>query len=472
VLLAHAFGARYDLPIPLILFVLGGAAVVVLSFLLVLPRPVKPQDSDNLDLPDQPTAGRLHPLWGPQSIIILILLTYCALAGSDEVAENIVPSVFWLLVWIAAPLVCGVVGDWTPSVNPFATLARLTDRPRLRKAVLNRSTPLSWTFGWWPAVVLFFTLACAELIYNLTTTEPHVIGLGFVFYAAANLLLGLLYGPAWLERGEVFSVLFATWGRLGFWRFGAPGHRGFAGGLVAPFERSTSRVAFVMLLLISVNFDGLLATPQWTRFERARIGLDLTAQHNLRLLSFIVLTAVILLVFGAFALASARAGGHGGSPREALSGLLPSLVPIAFGYLLAHNLAYLLVNGQLLAPLVNNPTGKHAFGLPYPFNDSYEVSHTFLPSSFYWYVGGAVIIAVHVAAVILAHRHLAGRGIDPRAAHRSEYPWLVAMVGYTAFSLFLIAQPLVQDKPSSGSDATPTRAATSTVASAATAQPR
>lgn len=39
-ILAHAFGARYDLPIPLLLFVLGGAAVVVLSFLLVLPREV------------------------------------------------------------------------------------------------------------------------------------------------------------------------------------------------------------------------------------------------------------------------------------------------------------------------------------------------------------------------------------------------------------------------------------------------
>ena len=36
--LAHAFGPRYDLPIPLYLFVLGGALVVIASFLLVLPH--------------------------------------------------------------------------------------------------------------------------------------------------------------------------------------------------------------------------------------------------------------------------------------------------------------------------------------------------------------------------------------------------------------------------------------------------
>jgi len=38
--LAHAFGQRYDLPIPLALFVVGGAAVVVVSFLLVFRRAV------------------------------------------------------------------------------------------------------------------------------------------------------------------------------------------------------------------------------------------------------------------------------------------------------------------------------------------------------------------------------------------------------------------------------------------------
>ena len=32
--LAHAFGARFDLPIPLWVFVVSGAAIVIASFLL------------------------------------------------------------------------------------------------------------------------------------------------------------------------------------------------------------------------------------------------------------------------------------------------------------------------------------------------------------------------------------------------------------------------------------------------------
>lgn len=445
--LAHAFGERYDLPIPLLLFVLGGSAVVIASFLLVLPRSVR--GTDDASLQDRPAPGPLHPVLTPLSLLGLAFLTYCAITGSDEVAENLAPTVVWVLVWVAVPILCGVLGDWTTRVNPFAALAHLTGRPGVRKAVLGRTAPLEWRWGWWPAVGLFFGLACAELIFQLTTTQPHVIGEALVVYAVLNLFLGLLFGSAWVEKGEVYSVLFSTWGRLGFWRFGAPGRRGFGGGLVGPFDGSASRLLFVLLLLISVNFDGLLSTPQWTDFERGQIGLDEGEQHLFRLSSLLLLTAVTLLVFGAFAVTSSRVGRHGATWRGALNGLLPSLVPIAYGYLVAHNLAYLLVNGQLLAPLLGNPTGTHDLGLPSPFNDSYVVNATFLPSAFYWYVGVAVIVAVHVAAVVLAHRHLAGAAADERVARRSELPWLVAMVGYTAFSLFLIAQPLVEEGVSS-----------------------
>jgi hypothetical protein len=158
----------------------------------------------------------------------------------------------------------------------------------------------------------------------------------------------------------------------------------------------------------------------------------------------VLLALLLTVVFGAFAYAAARVGRHGVGPRAALAGLLPSLLPIAFGYLLAHNLQYLLVNGQLLGPLLGNPTGQHTFGLPFPFNEDFDPKPAFLPTALYWYVGVAAIVGAHVLAVVLAHRYLTRRGADPRAAHLSEYPWLAAMVGYTMVSLVLIAQPLTQ----------------------------
>jgi hypothetical protein len=102
----------------------------------------------------------------------------------------------------------------------------------------------------------------------------------------------------------------------------------------------------------------------------------------------------------------------------------------------------------LLGPLLGNPTGRHSWPLhlPSPFSDAYEVHPHFLPSAFYWYLSVVVIIGVHVIAVVLVHRRLGRPTGETRAARAGEYPWLVAMVGYTMLSLWLIAQPLVQEK--------------------------
>jgi hypothetical protein len=259
--------------------------------------------------------------------------------------------------------------------------------------------------------------------------------------------MGAVFGAqAWRERGELLTVLLATWGRLGWFRFGAPGRRGFAGGLEAPFERTLSRTVFVLLLLVSISFDGVLSTPQWARFEHRVVNTgDLHGQELLRCISFLVLIAALYLIFGTFALAVRLAAGRQWTLAATLSGLLPSMVPIAFGYLLAHYLQYVLINGQLILPLLGAPGGEGTnLHLPYPFNDDYEVHTHFLPNGFYWYVDLVVIVAAHIAAVVLAHRQLARTSTTPALARRAEYPWIVAMVAYTSLSLWLLAQPLTE----------------------------
>jgi hypothetical protein len=444
--LAHAFGKRYELPVPLSLFVAGGAVVVVASFAVVLPRAVAPVDGTLLAYPPR----RPRPLAVGLGAVVTAALVLCGLVGSQEVAENLLPVSFWLLAWIAVPLTCGVIGDWTRPLNPFAAIARAADRSSLRRRLLGGPEVVPWPrwLGWWPAVLTFFAAACGELVFNVTATVPHVIAVGLVAYGAICAAGGFLFGGDWVTYGELFSVLYGTWGRLGYRRFGAPGAPGFAGGLDAGFEPISSRIAFVLLLLVSVNFDGLLATPSWVNFEQQLPGHLYAAGWRLQAFrtgTFAALALATVVVFGSFAVWSARVGGVAGRRRKALAGLLPSLVPIAFGYLLVHNIEYLLDNAQLLFPLLGNPAGVAGWPrLPYPFNDSYEPNIHLLPSAAYWYLSIAVIIAVHVVALVLAHRHLARNGSDDRRARRSEYPWLVAMVGYTTFSLWLIAQPLAK----------------------------
>lgn len=444
----HAFAARYDLPIPLVLFIVGGAAVVFASFLVVLPR-TEPLGGAPVHA-DRPDVQTVVPPLAVPVVLVLVLLMVAGMFGSQNVPENIVPTAFWLVAWIAVPISCGVIGDWTRTVNPFAELARIADRSDLRRSLLaGPEVPWPGWLGWWPATLIFFVVACGELVFNATATEPFVTAFGLLIYAFINVLAGLVFGSeTWLARGEMFSVLYNTWGRLGWFRFGAPGSRRFGGGLEARFEPHVSRITFVLFLLVSVSFDGLLATPAW-KHAREHLPTAISPGTNayliLTTLAFVALLLFGWVLFGGFAAAVRQGGSLEGGTVVVLAGLLPSLVPIAFGYLVAHNAEYLVINGQLLFPLLGNPAGVSWWPhLAYPFNDSYEININLLPSSVVWYTQVALIVFVHVVAVILAHDYLIGVARTIRQARRAEWFWIVDMVAYTMSSLWLLAQPLVK----------------------------
>jgi hypothetical protein len=456
-IVAHAFGKRYDLPVPLWLFVGGGAAVVFVSFLLVLPTAVRPLTASGPQAGDRPIVRRA-PVRSVIAWIVIAGLAVLGWIGSQAIAENILPTAFWLLIWIAVPISCGVIGDWTRPVNPFAAVARWADRDSVRRVLLGTTRRFGWParVGYWPAVVLFFAIACGELVYNGTATIPSVTATAIAAYFGLNALMGLLVGAEpWTARGEVFSVLWSTWGRIGWWRFGAPGRRGFLGGLEVPFEVSASRMTFILLLLMSVTFDGMLSTPGWKTLE---VKLPITpGTVPFLLFETAVVAALVVaawLLFGAFAAAVRAVGRLEISWMETVAGLMRSLLPISFGYLVAHNVDYLVINGQLLIPLLGNPAGFNGVQLlPAPFNDSYEINPNILPSAVLWYGEVILIVLVHIAAVFEAHRFLGRIARTVRDARRSEWPWIVAMVGYTMTSLWLLAQPVVQDTSASSSTA-------------------
>jgi hypothetical protein len=448
--IAHAFGQRYDSPVPLALFVLGGAVVVLVSFALVYRRAVDDgPEAAREDVVVPPRAGRAA---SGASVAVLTLLVLAGLLGSQEVPENILPTAFWLVAWVAVPLSVGVLGDWTGPANPFAAISRAAGTTRLRRLVLGRAEPLPWSArrAWWITAAVYALVVVGELVVNETATLPRVTAAALIAYALLCAAGGVLVGgDAWNARAEMFTVVLATWGRLGWWRFRAPGRRGFGGGLDVPFEASPGRVVGVLLLLVSVSFDGLLSTSQWGRLAGGLPDGWGPGSHGYELfatLVFAAITVATLTVFGAFAVGAGRAAGRRIDTVRALTGLLPSLLPIAYGYLLAHYIQYVVINGQLLLPLLGNPVGSQSWPLhlPYPFNDDYEVATGVMPTSVVWYLQIVVIVAAHVVAVVLAHRHLAGTPVPAREARRSEVPWLVAMVGYTMLSLWLLAQPLME----------------------------
>src|SRR2546430_17106896 len=88
----HAFGARYDLPAPLYLFLIGAGAGVFISFLLVLRRPVARQQPAGDDGPPGPNV----PSWPGWLMVVLAgVMTFGGVFGTPRTPDNIVGTAFW-----------------------------------------------------------------------------------------------------------------------------------------------------------------------------------------------------------------------------------------------------------------------------------------------------------------------------------------------------------------------------------------
>src|SRR2546423_193357 len=431
----HAFGARYDLPAPLYLFLIGAGAVVFVSFLLVLRRPVTRVRPTGDDVPPVPQVSG-WPGW--LLFVIAVFMILGGLFGTQSTPDNIVVTSFWLAFWIAVPISIAVIGNYWPYISPLNVVAR----------AVGAKSRIEWntSWGYWPATILFFLFACGELVFNGVTATPAGTAQVMLAYGIVNAVMAYLFGAeTWLRRGDVFSVLFAAGSRLGYFRVGAPGLRGFFGGLRRPFEPSVSRLTFVLMLLVSVSFDGLLATPVWRNLVSGLPASLRPGAAGYTVLLVLVFAAMVLLIWAVFAAfaAAVRAVGHLDEPLiNVIAGLIPSLVPIAFGYLLAHNFDYLAINGQLLIHQASDPFGM---GLNIFGTVNYEPNRNLIPTAVVWYFEIVLIIGVHIAAVVLAHGYLGRTARTESQGRRAEWPWIAAMVGYTMTSLWLLAQPIVQE---------------------------
>ncbi|TMC63628.1 MAG: hypothetical protein E6J16_08675 [Chloroflexota bacterium] len=126
----HAFGARYDLPAPLYLFLIGAGAVVFVSFLLVLRRPVTRKEPAGDDIPPVPQAASWR---GWLMVVAAVVLILGGLVGTQSTPDNIVVTAFWLVFWIAVPISIAVVGNYWPYISsclPAASSSSMASRRR------------------------------------------------------------------------------------------------------------------------------------------------------------------------------------------------------------------------------------------------------------------------------------------------------------------------------------------------------
>jgi hypothetical protein len=323
--------------------------------------------------------------------------------------------------------------------------------------------PYPEALGVWPAVGLLLAVSWTELVFPSPAVPANIARLALAYSLLTWGCMAAFGSETWVKHGELFAIFFGLFARFAPTepvireQSGARGLalRPFGAGLLPNTPASASMVAFVLLVLSSVLYDGLLTTPEWAEAEQQLIelmpGLGELGSVIVRTIGLVAFWAVFLAAYLAMsAVMSVAAGRH--SPRDMAQSFALTLVPIAIAYHLAHYLAYLLTQGQYLVPLASDPFG---YGWNLLGTAGYRVDIAIVGVRFAWYAAVTSIVVGHIAAVYLAdvraHQILGARP----AALRSQVPLTALMVVYTFVSLSILSEPIVEHRPA----AQPTAAA-------------
>ena len=433
---AHSLNATYTSRLPLAVYVVGAATTVALSFVFVIVRDVRAAP------PDLTSPGTLPPAWLRYGLRALGLVGWGwiiaqGIAGGSSDGE--VASLFlWVYGWVGLAIVCALIGPAWHFLDPFSTLHDLG------AALLRGLHVQGWAaadyperLGRWPATISFALFVWLELVLQAGPSTLFVVLVG---YTALTLAMMAQFGrDEWRSRGETFTVWFRLLGRLAWFRLvdeeGRVHRRTFGSGLLEPGWSATD-VTLMAFGVSSIIFDGLSQTQQF--FDL--FGAPGILEKTLILAGFMGI--VVLLAFGV-----ARTVG--------LGAIGAGLLPIAVGYLIAHYLTYLLIDGQRILIAISDPfqKGWDLFGTAF-----HEPTGAWLPPGLVWTVQLAAVVGGHMLGAWGGHVVAAADappGISAPALRRRQLPLAVVMVGLTTLTLWSLGQAIV---------VTPTTAAAPTTA--------
>ena len=476
--LAHGFGQRFDLPLPLTLWLVGAGATIVLSFALIA-----------LFVRERAIGTRLTSIYVGRFAVVrsfaqprflapvrfiavaLFALTIAAgLFGAQNAYTNLIVTMVWIVWWVGFAFICALIGNVWALVNPLRTIFCWIES--VFPTVVRRPPPWAGhrdvsAMGAWPAVVLFWLFAWCELIWR-GKDVPSELAAAVIAYAVITWFGMLIFGATrWLENGEAFSVAFGVLARfaplgVAMGRQGPVVHlRPPGAGLVIGRPVRFSYLFFVLLMLATVTFDGFQETPLMQRidtaaqmshftatllFELSEWGLDETQLvHTAALVVFpLLFLAAFWIACVLMARLSARRPLATGQEMPTVSDVartfVLTLVPIAVAYHLSHYFSLLLTAGQFIIPLASDPFG---FGWNLFGTARYKVDLGIVSPYVVWYTAVTLIVVGHVIAVYLAHVDALRLFGDRRAALLSQIPMMLLMIAYTTLSLWIFAQPIV-----------------------------
>jgi hypothetical protein len=451
--LAHGIGGVRDPVLPDWLMYYAGSLVLILSFValaVLWRRPMLEGHGDGRPLSERWQRLLLWPVWriilGALSVGLLVVVWLAAFVGRPDAGDNLAPTFVWVLFWLGLVPLVVIFGNLWSVLSPWKAVADAV-------AWLWSKTGRGWEpaaayperLGRWPAAALLFAFATLELAYP-RAAEPRTLALAIVIYSWITWAGMLVYGRReWVENGEAFNVYFGLLSLIAPFAVQKRDGRRLVvvrpplTGLTLPQHRPGT-VAFVVVMLGSVAFDGLSRQQWWQdrlyNLESEYIvdsprtaDLVATGFNGLGLLAAVVGVAILFLV----AVWAARAVS---GTREGLASVfVASLIPIALAYSVAHYFTLLVNQGQYALPLSSDPFGKgwDIFG-----TSDFQPSLFNSPNAI-WYVQVGVLVVGHVVGLTLAHDRAVALWGSARTAVQTQYAMLALMVLYTCTGLWLLS---------------------------------
>ena len=453
---AHAFGARYDLPLPLG-FYLGAAGLAVVASFLGAVAFLRTGHAGRVtfDMPIPPRiAAAVHRALIIVGLATITVVLATAFLGPAQAMRNFATITVWVLWWVGFLLLSGLAVELWPGVDPFRGAYRLICQfagrnPEVGAFVLPRQA------GWLaPAGLL--AIAWVELVSDWSE-DPRALGIMILLYLAFSLTAGAAFGLRWFREADPLGRLFELVGRIApvsaprpaALELRLPGE-----GLLKDAGRHPGEVMLVVCLIGTVLFDGLSETPAWaavldsvSRSVNLRgillwlrdAGVDLL--KLIQTLGLISTIAAFLGLFLALAWGMRRAARTSLSTAEVAAAFASTLMPIAIAYHLSHYVSYLLIAGQLIVPAVSDPLGSgwNLFGTA---RDTIDVG--VIGAKQVWWIAVVTLVAGHTLSVLISHRRALAIFGDTRRAATSQLPMAAAMVGLTACSLWILSQPITE----------------------------
>lgn len=428
VALAHSLGERYAAPLPLLAYVGGAALAVAMSFGFIMLR--------NAPAPTTEVSGTVRsvPRWlrltlqaiGLIGWLWIVIQSLAGGAGDGDVASLFL----WVYGWVGLALISALGGPIWSWIDPFSTIHSILGAIAGRLGISGgESAPYPAWLGKWPAVIGLAVVVWLELVARIEGGRS--LGIFLIGYTVINVGAMAYFGrAAWRANGETFSVWFGVLGRLA--PFGLEGEpdegrvirRRYASGLMSS-PWTMAELTLVALGTGSIIFDGLSQTQAYfDLFVKNGLFGSTEIRDSVTAVVFLVgLIAIVALVARRLGVAALGAG----------------LLPVAVGYLVAHYLVYLLVDGQRIIAALNDPLLRGANLLPLDL--AFWEPTLFMPTAVLWSIQLAAVVGGHILGAWAGHAQMAGRPGGTTLV--AQLPLAALMVALTTITLWSLGQAVL-----------------------------